>query len=148
MSELEAPQSILTLLEAIRTQIDVITTLSSGGLGAIILTWGRILGILDDADLSSFKKPGFLILPAFLLLCAIILGYLTGAQTTGYLTEVAQGMSASGTAINDAKAFYFSEYRSSFDRMMQVQFFTSIVGIVLLAGWFTSNVAMRPRSGK
>ncbi|MDX8353963.1 hypothetical protein [Cognatiyoonia sp. IB215182] len=132
MPELEAPQSILTLLDAIRTQIDVITTLSSGGLGAVILTWGRILGILDDADLSSFKRPGLLILPALLLLCAIVLGYLTGAQTTGYLTEVAQGSSASGTAITDAKEHYFFDYRNKFDKMMQVQFYASITGITLL----------------
>lgn len=140
MQGLEAPDSILTLLDAIRTQIDVITALSSGALGAIILTWGRILGILDDADLSSFSRPGLLVVPATLLICAVTLGYLAGAQTTGYLTEIAQGVQASGSAITDAHSYYFASYRRSFDWMMQIQFITSLGGVLLLAVWFAWNL--------
>jgi hypothetical protein len=145
MTAIEAPDSILTLLDAIRTQIDVITALSSGGLGVIILTWGRILGILDDADLSSFKRPGVLVLPALALLVAVILGYLAGGQTTGYLTEVAQGKSAAGKEILDAHAHYFSEYRKPFDFMMTLQFYASVLGIILIAAWFTWNVFANAR---
>lgn len=145
MVELQTPESILNLLSAIRTQIDIITTLSSGGLGVIILTWGRLFGILDDANLSSFKRPGFLVIPASALLCAVILGYLAGGQTTGYLTEIAQTKSASGDAIVDAKSHYFSDYRASFDNMMTIQFVTSLTGIILVATWFAWNVLANKR---
>lgn len=146
MTTIEAPGSILILLESIRTQIDIITALSSGGLGVIILTWGRTLGILDDADLSSFKRPGFLVLPALALLIAVILGYLAGAQTTGYLTEIAQGKSAAGKEILNAHDHYFSEYRKPFDLMMELQFYASVLGIMLIAAWFTWNVFANARS--
>lgn len=140
MSVAESPQSILTLLDSIRTQIDVITTLSSGGLGVIILTWARILGIMDDADLSSFRRPGLLVLPALALLCAVILGYLAGAQTTGYFTEIANGVTAEGAKIECAKDHYFDDYDNKFYRMMQIQLYASVLGIVFIAAWFAWNV--------
>lgn len=141
MTEFAPPDEIKTLLDAIRTQIDVITALSSGGLGAIILTWGRILGILDDADLSAFRKPAFLILPAALLLMAVIIGYFAGAQTTGYYTEIANGINASdGKEITDARLHYFSGYDAKFHWMMLIQLCSSIAGIVLIASWFAWNI--------
>lgn len=141
MTDLAPSPAILTLLEAIRTQIDVITALSSGGLGVIILTWARILGILDDADLSAFRRPALLIWPAVFLLLAIIIGYFAGAQTTGYLTEIASGKDAStGAAIADARSYYFESYDTPFHYMMLVQLCASIAGIVCSAAWFAWNI--------
>lgn len=149
MTELSAPETIITLLTAIRTQIDVITTLSSGGLGLIILTWARILGIFDDADFSSFRKPAFLIVPATGLLVAVIIGYFAGAQTTGYFTEIANGINSStGYKITDAPFHYFDDYDTKFHWMMLFQLCASIVGIVLLAGWFAWNIVNTKRNTK
>ena len=149
MTELAAPETIITLLGAIRTQIDVITTLSSGGLGLIILTWARILGIFDDADFSSFKKPAFLIIPATGLLVAVIIGYFAGAQTTGYFTEIANGINSStGGKITSARSYYFDGYDTKFHWMMLFQLCTSIAGIVLLASWFAWNIVSTKRSTK
>lgn len=149
MTEFTAPASIITLLDAIRTQIDVITALSSGGLGAIILTWGRILGILDDADLSAFRIPAFLTLPATLLLLAVIIGYFAGAQTTGYYTEIANGVNASNNEkITDARLYFFDNYDTKFHYMMLVQLLASITGIASIAGWFAWNILTTKRRTK
>lgn len=147
MTEFAPPDEIKTLLDAIRTQIDVITALSSGGLGAIILTWGRILGILDDADFSAFRKPALLIVPASLLLLAVIIGYFAGAQTTGYYTEIANGINTDdGKPIGDARLHYFNGYDTKFHWMMMVQFCASIAGITLIASWFSWNILTSRRS--
>jgi hypothetical protein len=149
MTELTTPDTIVTLLAVTRTQIDVITTLSSGGLGVIILSWGRILGILDDADFSAFKKPALLIIPAVCLLLAVIIGYFAGAQTTGYYTEIASGVdSSTGSKITDASAYYFASYDTSFHWMMFTQLISSILGIVLLAGWFAWNILSMKRKSQ
>jgi len=140
MVDIVAPQSIVTLLESIRTQVDVITTLSSGGLGVIIYTWARILGIFDDANLQNFKKPVLLAIPATAFLCSIVLGYLIGAQTTGYFTEVAKGMSANGTPITSAKSHYSSDYYRPYQLMMGFQLLASLFGILFLALWYICNV--------
>lgn len=149
MTDLTTPDTIITLLAAIRTQIDVITTLSSGGAGVIILTWARILGIFDDADFSNFKKPELLTAPAICLIVAVIIGYLAGAQTTGYYTEIASGLnSTTGKDITDASAYYFASYDAPFFWMMAVQFYSSVLGILLLAGWFAWNIFSNNRSSK
>lgn len=141
MADPVIPDTVIKALEAIRTQIDVVTTLSSGGVGAIILTWARVLGILDDANLSAFKRPVFLILPLVCLVLAIIIGYLAGALTTGYYLEVANGMNAlENSKITNAKAHFFVDYEAKFHWMMLTQLCTSIAGIVLMAGWFSLNV--------
>lgn len=149
MTDLTTPDTIITLLAAIRTQIDVITTLSSGGAGVIILTWARILGIFDDADFSSFKKPALLTAPAICLIVAVIIGYLAGAQTTGYYTEIASGVnSTTGKGITDASAYYFTSYDAPFYWMMAVQLYSSVLGILLLAGWFAWNIFSNNRNSK
>jgi hypothetical protein len=158
MTELTTPETIVTLLAASRTQIDVITTLSSGGLGVIILSWGRILGIIDDADFSAFKKPALLIIPAICLLLAVIIGYFAGAQTTGYYTEIASGVDSSTCKtingeiecqkISNATDYYFGSYDTSFHWMMFTQLITSILGIVLLAGWFAWNILSMKRKSQ
>lgn len=149
MTELATPDTIIILLGAIRTQIDVITTLSSGGAGVIILTWARILGIFDDADFSSFKKPALLTVPAICLIIAVIIGYLAGSQTTGYYTEIASGVnSTTGRAITDASTYYFASYDAPFYWMMSVQFYSSILGILLLSGWFTWNISSNNRGSQ
>lgn len=59
MAEFMVPDVIAQTLGAIRTQIDVITALSSGGFSIIIFTWARVVGVFNDADFSSFRKPQF-----------------------------------------------------------------------------------------
>ncbi len=145
MVDIETPQSIITLLDAIRIQVDVITTLSSGGLGIIIYTWARILGIFDDANLKNFRKPVFLAFPAIAFLFSIALGYLIGPLTTGYFTEVAKGRSASGAVISSAREHYFSDYYDCFNWVMASQVGTSFGGIVLLSIWYVCNVIKRER---
>lgn len=141
MNEVAAPDTIIKILDAIRTQIDVITTLSSGGTGLIIFTWARILGIFDDANFSGFKRPFFLLLPAILFIFSIIVGYLSGAQTTGYYIEIANGVNAStGTKIDDARAYFFSDYNVPFHWMMALQLYSSVLGIISLSGWFAWNI--------
>ena len=140
MADIEAPLSIVTMLESIRTQTDVITALSSGGFGAIIYTWARVLGIFDDANLRNFRKPVYLAIPAATLVCSIVLGYLIGAMTTGYFTEIAKGTSAQGAIITDAKEHYSSDYYCSYQWMMGLQLLSSVAGILLLALWYVCNV--------
>lgn len=141
MSDPLDSQSVLTLLSAIRTQTDVITTWSSGGLGVVILTWGRILGILPDANLSGFRIPVFLVFPSMLLLLSVILGYFIGAQITGYLTEIALGKdSSSGEVIRNFRTYYFASYEPKFHWMMFIQLCFSVIGITAMSGWFAWNI--------
>ncbi|WGI22819.1 hypothetical protein [Amylibacter sp. IMCC11727] len=141
MSEVVLSEAITSVLSSIRTQVDVITALSSGGLGSIIFTWARVLGLFEDGNFKSFKSPFLLVIPGALLLIAVILGYLVGAQITGFLTEIANGTSAQGDKIIDASAYYFSSvYSTSFDWMMLIQLLASSIGIIMIACWFAWNV--------
>ena len=149
MAELSAPSSILNVIEAIRTQVDVITTMSSGGVGAILLTWARVLGFYDDADFSGFRRPFFLVIPMGLFIVAVVLGYLAGAQVTGYFMEIAGGIDASSCkgaevssceSITSAAKHYRDQYADAFYSIMQVQLIASMTGLLCLAIWFAINV--------
>lgn len=149
MTQIASPDAINTLISAIRTQIDVITALSSGGIGVIIVTWGRLLGIFDDANLSSFRKPILLGIPLALLVASVIAGYFAIALTTGYLTEIARGAnSLDGVFIQDSVKFYFEEYDTISHYTMRMQLCSSIIGIVGIAAWFAWNITKIERATK
>ncbi len=140
MSELVVPHVVVEALQAIRIQTDVVTTLSSGGAGVVIVTWARLLGIFDDANLTNFRCPFFLIFPLALFIVAIIDGYYIGSQITGYYLEVANGKNAStGMDITDARQHFLCDYRPVFYWTMLIQLCVSAVGIITLAIWYGWN---------
>lgn len=139
--DIVTPDTLEKALEAIRLQVDVVTTLSSGGVAAIIVTWARILGIVDDANLSGFRRPILLVVPMISFVVAVIAGYLISSLTTGYHLEISNGLDAStGKIIESAKVHFFSNYEEKFHKMMSLQLYISISGIAMLVTWYGWNV--------
>lgn len=82
-------------------------------------------------------------MPMVTFVSAVIFGYFAHALATGYLTEIARGVSAQGNDITNAHAHYFSDYREIVNSLMLLQMIASIAGIagtVCGAIWFTWKV--------
>ena len=138
---LEIPQSVSALIQAIQTQTRMITTISSGGAGLIILTWFRVLGLKEDIDLRSFKWPLVLILPLCLFVICLIISYIISAAISGYYAELLIGKSSSCgdcPPINDAAAHFIEDY-FVLQSIGAVQLLSGIIGLLILTGWYILN---------
>ena len=141
--ELDIPNSVVHLINVARTQADVVSALSAGGIGFVLLTWLRVHGMSTDINLTAFRRPILLIFPLILFLAAYIAGYVLSLMTAGYFAEVATAYSTSNaTSIANAKQHFIDDYFDLLQCIGFLQLGGSVLGVVSLATWFVFNLTL------
>ena len=138
---MEIPTSVLQLTDSIRLQSDIVTSISGAGVGFILFTLARVLGLASDINLTGFRRPKLLAVPLALFLIAFVLGYVLSASLSGYFAEVVSRVdSSSGMPITDARQHFNCQYFVWLQAIGGVQLLCNVLGILALSGWFVVNV--------
>lgn len=156
MVEFEAitvPGAVQKFLDAMQHQTDIVTVLSTGGIGTVIFVWARILGIHNDADFSRFKRARLLIAPLCCFVIAIIVSYLIKSIITGFYYETALGIVIDKCTISNCpKITNVSDHLKSDYWDLQYWGIThlilNIIGVILLVSWFVYNVIFNLKVSK
>ncbi len=136
-----ALEEIGKFLDAFRLQSDLATGLATAGFGAIIFTWLRIYGVVAGKELSNFRQPLWLIVPAILFLVSLAMSYLISGTITGYYFELADGANQqTHKAIADPVEHFRSQYAPTMQPLGFIQLASSVLGVLVVAGWYMANV--------
>jgi hypothetical protein len=133
--------AIDSFLEAFRLQSQLATGLATVGLGAIIYSWVRIYGVVLTKDMNNFRQPLWLAVPAVLFILSYVLAYVISGIITGYYFEIADGVDQqSHKSITDAVQHFRDQYAFIMQPIGSVQLTLSVLGVLIVAGWYMSNV--------
>ena len=121
---LDAGTTVAELLKSIRTQVDILTALSSGGLGMILF---RVIGY-DNGKLYIPSKDTLIILiSGFLFIIAIVAGFITTSFITGFWTE----MTFLYSQIDDAREYLKVDPLLGVARLLSfIQLISSLFGVI------------------
>ena len=121
---------------AISSQTDLITQISTAGLGAIIFTW---LPVTRKMTLNEEKKNSglaiVLIVSMIFFTIAVVIGYLTRGQITGFYHELIGNVEIKGCG-SSIKERVNCDYRTMLKYFQICQLTTSVLGIAFLVGWY------------
>lgn len=149
---IEISDAVEKLIDAIRVQTDLMTTVSSGGIALVLLTFARVLRMQSDVDLSNFRRPSILVIPLALFTVAVGFGYMITGSITGYFADIFKQMDGdvskrmdgdTPTAITDASQHFDTAYFDQIYNMAQGQLISTVLAIVVVVSWYGINVLIR-----
>ena len=143
---MDIPNTVLHLINSIRTQGNLLTSLSGAGVVLVLLTWLRVCGVVSDVDLRRFRWSNFLVLPLVLFVLAFASGHVLNAALTGYFTEIATNWITNGNgAITNAKQHFMDHYFDCLKYLSMIQICCNVFAVIALSVWVIGNLRVGVR---
>ena len=123
---------------AISSQTDLITQISTAGLGAIIFTWLPVTRTILNEEKQNSGLVIVLIASMICFAIAVVIGYLTDGQITGFYHELIGDVEIKGCG-SSIKERVNCDYRFMLQLFQICQLVASVLGIIFLVGWYTNS---------
>jgi hypothetical protein len=131
--------TVNAFIEASRAQTDLVTKISTAGVGGVLATFGCVLGLRNDLQLARFRYSWFLVVPLIAFTLSVVTGYVTLAEISGFRYELVTGLSATSVAILNPVSHFTQHYMALLTKIALTQLLSSIFGILTLAVWYSAN---------
>lgn len=144
------PDTVLHSVNSIQMQADVITGISTAGVGFILTILFRFRAEMSVRGGTQHGEQKFLVIPLLLFVLSVAVGLVIGAYRTGFLFEVSTGWNGSIQCyIVDARQHFRVEYYELFRWTSWSQILSSGLAILITSGCLSCHLwkqATRERS--